>query len=296
VGKYENLGNDQIRITELPVGTWTMPYITFLEGLLDGVVDKSGKKLPAQIRDMVSLSTEKVVDITVTLPKGQLAVLEAALDGETGLNGLHKLLKLSTTVSTTNMHLFDKDMKLHKYGNVCEIIDAFYPVRIETYRVRKAALLAELSNRLIRLSNRERYILAILAGEIDLRRKTNAQVDAMLEGASYTRIGEGGYDYLTKMAMNSVTEENVAKIVREKAETETQRLALEAKTVEAMWLDELDVFDREYASYRVIRERIQAEGVKGKGAGGAKKPKTVGAGGAKKVVGVKPVNGGGVSK
>jgi DNA topoisomerase-2 len=291
VGKYDNLGNDQIRIKELPVGTWTMPYITFLEGLLDGVVDKSGKKSAAQIRDMVSLSTEKVVDITVTLPKGQLAVLEAAVDGETGLNGVHKLLKLSTTVSTTNMHLFDKDMKLHKYGSVAEIIDAFYPVRIETYRVRKAALLEELSNRLIRLSNRERYILAILAGEIDLRRKTNAQVDAMLEAASYTRIGEGGYDYLTKMAMNSVTEENVAKIVREKAETEAQRVALEAKTVEAMWLDELDVFDREYASYRVIRERIQAEGVKsGGGAGGAaKKPKTVGGG-------VKKVNGGGVSR
>jgi len=298
VGKYENLGNDQIRITELPVGTWTMPYITFLEGLLDGVVDKSGKKSAAQIRDMVSLSTEKVVDITVTLPKGQLAVLEAAVDSETGLNGVHKLLKLSTTVSTTNMHLFDKDMKLHKYGSVAEIIDAFYPVRIETYRVRKAALLEELSNRLIRLSNRERYILAILAGEIDLRRKTNAQVDAMLEAASYTRIGEGGYDYLTKMAMNSVTEENVAKIVREKAETEAQRVALEAKTVEAMWLDELDVFDREYASYRVIRERIQAEGVKNGGAGGgaAKKPKTVGGGGVKKVMGVKQVNGGGVSR
>ena len=292
VGKYDNLGNDQIRIKELPVGTWTMPYITFLEGLLDGVVDKSGKKSAAQIRDMVSLSTEKVVDITVTLPKGQLAVLEAAVDGETGLNGVHKLLKLSTTVSTTNMHLFDKDMKLHKYGSVAEIIDAFYPVRIDTYRVRKAALLEELSNRLIRLSNRERYILAILAGEIDLRRKTNAQVDAMLEAASYTRIGEGGYDYLTKMAMNSVTEENVAKIVREKADTEAQRVALEAKTVEAMWLDELDVFDREYASYRVIRERIQAEGVKsggGAGGGAAKKPKTVGGG-------VKKVNGGGVSR
>jgi len=284
VGKYENLGNDQIRITELPVGTWTMSYIAFLEGLLDGVVDKSGKKSPPQIRDMVSLSTEKVVDITVTLQKGQLAVLEAAMDGDTGLNGVHKLLKLSTTVSTTNMHLFDKDMKLHKYENVCEIIDAFYPVRIETYARRKAALLEELSNRLIRLSNRERYILAILAGEIDLRRKTNAQVDAMLQDASYTRIGEGGYDYLTKMAMNSVTEENVAKIVKEKAETEAQRAALEAKTVETMWLEELDLFDREYASYRVIRERIQAEGVAAKkGAGttatATKKPKTVSGGG-----------------
>ena len=271
VGKYDNLGNDQIRITELPVGTWTMSYITFLEGLLDGTTDKSGKKLPAQIRDMVSISTEKTVDITVTLPKGQAAVLELAIDGETGLNGVHKLLKLSTTVSTTNMHLFDKDMKLHKYGDVSEIIDAFYPVRIDTYRRRKAALLAELSNRLIRLSNRERYILAILRDEIDLRRKTNQQVDEMLEGASYSRI-DGVFDYLTKMPMNSVTEENVAKIVREKADTTAEMAVLESKTHERMWLEELDLFDKEYASYRVIRERIQSEGVgnskKGGGGGG----------------------------
>jgi hypothetical protein len=87
------------------------------------------------------------------------------------------------------------------------------------------------------------------------------------------------------MPMNSVTEENVAKIVREKADTTAEMAMLESKTHERMWLEELDLFDKEYASYRVIRERIQSEGVGnskkgggggsgcGGGGGGAKKSK-----------------------
>jgi DNA topoisomerase-2 len=75
-GCYEKLGDDKVRITELPVGTWTMPYITMLEGLMDGTTDKTGKKIPPTIKDMVSMSTEVMVDITVTLPKGRLAELE----------------------------------------------------------------------------------------------------------------------------------------------------------------------------------------------------------------------------
>ena len=53
-GVYEKIGEDQIRITELPVGTWTMPYLTFLEGLVDGGVDKQGKKIAPTIKDFVS--------------------------------------------------------------------------------------------------------------------------------------------------------------------------------------------------------------------------------------------------
>jgi hypothetical protein len=34
-GCYETIGPDKIRISELPVGTWTQDYKEFLEGLLD---------------------------------------------------------------------------------------------------------------------------------------------------------------------------------------------------------------------------------------------------------------------
>ena len=219
-GVYEKIADDKIRITELPVGTWTMPYITVLEGLVDGTVDKAGKKIPPVIKDFTNVSTEVSIDITVVLPKGKLAELEAVKDATTGVNGLEKLLKLSTTVSTTNMHMFDADCKLHKYAKVEELIDNFYETRLSMYGKRKANLVKEMEKKLVKLSNRARYILATLDGSVDLRKKTAAQVTALLESMNFAKIDDD-FKYLIKMPMDSVTQENVANILKEKNFTST---------------------------------------------------------------------------
>jgi DNA topoisomerase-2 len=145
------------------------------------------------------------------------------------------------------MHLFDAERKLHKYATIEEIIDAFYVIRLETYHKRKAALVAAMRALLVRLSNRARYILEVLSGKVDLRKKTNQQVVEMLEGFRYDKI-DGDYKYLIKMPMDSVTEEHVAKIVQEKADTETELETLLKTTVEEIWLRELEQLDREMAA------------------------------------------------
>jgi DNA topoisomerase-2 len=242
-GKYEKIGEDKIRITELPIGTWTMPYISFLEGLLDGGVDKAGKKVPPSIKDMVSLSTEVIVNITVTFPKGKLNELLAGgvaggLAGTGEINAVEKMLKLTTTVSTTNMHMFNSEFKLHKYGSIEEIMDEFYIVRLDAYKRRKAMLVQTMEKVLVKLANRARYITDVLAGVVDLRKKTNAVVNDMLKQMKYAQLEES-YDYLLKMPMNSVTEENVAKILKEKEEMESELNELKATSVETIWLREL---------------------------------------------------------
>ena len=255
-GKYEKVGEDKIRITELPIGTGTMPYITFLEGLLDGTVDKTGKKSPPVIKDMVSMSTEVVVDITLTFPKGKLAEL-VAINSSDSINGLEKLLKLTTTVSTTNMHMFNAESKLHKYNSIEEIIEEFYMTRLELYQVRKDALIKDMQKLLVKLSNRARYIMDVLAGTVDLRKKTNQQVQELLEGLKYDKV-ESDFKYLIKMPMDSVTEEHVAHILKEKADTEIQLDILIGTTTGQMWLKELDVFEKEYNTYKTKREHIQS--------------------------------------
>jgi DNA topoisomerase-2 len=262
-GCYEKVGEDKIRITELPVGTWTMPYITYLEGLMDGGVDKAGKKVAPSIKDFTSVCTEVLVDITVTFAKGRLAELEGVRQGsnddasasDTLINGVEKLLKLTTTVSSTNMHLFNRDCKLKKYTTVPEIIDEFYSIRLETYAKRKEAQIAEMRRLLVKLSNRAKYILANLDGSIDLRRKSATQVMEMLEAMSFDKI-DGDFKYLVKMPMDSVTNENVANILKEKETTESELAALIATTLEKMWLNELDVFDKEYDVYKKSREAL----------------------------------------
>jgi DNA topoisomerase-2 len=271
-GVYEKLAEDKIRITELPVGTWTMPYVTFLEGLMDGGVDKAGKKIAPAIKDFTSVCTEVAVDITVVFAKGRLDELLANVDSATGINGLEKLLKLTTTESTTNMHMFDAECKLHKYRTVEEIIDDFSKVRLEMYGKRKAYLVKDMQHRLVKLSNRARYILANLDGSVDLRKKTAAQVSELLIALKFDQI-DGDFKYLIKMPMDSVTQENVDKALKEKADTERELATLQATSLETMWLSELANLEKEYDVYKTKRELIQS----GSAAGvtKVKKPKVV---------------------
>ena len=88
-GVYEKVGEDKICITELPVGTWTMPYIAFLESLIDGT-DKNGKKIPSVLRDFTSLSTEVNVNITVVFPRGTLDKYMQQKEGD--IDGVEKLV------------------------------------------------------------------------------------------------------------------------------------------------------------------------------------------------------------
>lgn len=255
-GKYEKTGTDKIRITELPIGTWTMPYTSFLEGLMDGS-NKKGKKIPASIRDFTSVCTEVAVDFEVTFSRGKLDELESKCDETTGINGVEKLLKLTTSISNTNMHMFDADRKLHKYGSIEEIIDDFYKVRIDVYEKRKAYLIDILEKKLVKLSNKARYIQETLESVIDLRRKKAQVVTELLTERKFDLI-DGDYKYLIKMPMDSVTEENVASIMKDRDNAVKELELLRKTTLEKMWLSELDNLEKEYIAYKTYREKIQS--------------------------------------
>jgi DNA topoisomerase-2 len=216
---------------------------------------KTGKKIAPILKDMTNMSTEVVVDITVTFPKGDLAKLLSGSADAHGITALEKLLKLTTTVSESNMHLFDADCRLHKYQSVEEIIDAFYDVRLRTYQKRKDALGAAMRALLVKLSNRARYIQSTLTGEIDLRRKMNVQVVELLEGMEFDKI-DGDYKYLIRMPMDSVTEEHAAKIMKECVDTQHELAVLLGTSLRDMWLRELDAFEKEYEAYKVKRAAL----------------------------------------
>jgi DNA topoisomerase-2 len=248
-GTYERAdAEDKVRITELPIGSWTMPYITFLEGLVDGGVDKTGKKIAPILKDFKSNSTEITVDITVQFPKGTLTTMSN--------DAIEKTLKLATTVSTSNMHMFNAECKLHKYESVAEIIDEFYEVRLSTYAKRKANQLKVMEQKLVKLSNRAKYIMGNLNDTIDLRRKSNEAVANLLESKGFDKL-DGDYKYLIKMPMDSVTKENVDAILKEKTDTEEEIDILKSTSCETIWMRELTHFESEYAKYKAAREAIQ---------------------------------------
>ena len=251
-GKYAKIAPDKIHITELPVGFWTEDFKEHLETLTD-TVDKTGKKIVPVVKDYNDMSKDTNIDFTITLSKGKLEELET-VSCDYGCNGVEKTFKLYSTSSNTNMHLFDAHDTLKKYDTVEEIIDDYFEIRLSLYQKRKEYLIAALEKELIILRNKTNYIRENLEDTIDLRKKKKEQVVEMLTNKGYAIIdNDGEYKYLTKMPMDSVTEENADKLFREYSIKCVELETIRNKTIMEMWTGELDVLREEYIIYK--RER-----------------------------------------
>lgn len=255
-GKYEVLEQDKIRVTELPVGYWTEDFKELLNDLQNDK-DKEGKKITPIVKEVFENYTDTTIEFIVTFSKGKLAEL-VAVNHDNGTNGLEKLLKLYTTNSTTNMNLFNADDKLTKYESIPEIIDDYYEVRLEYYDDRKEFIIDELEKELMILSNKAKYIQEILDNTIDLRKKKKQEIIDMLEDKDYDIIDDDKeYKYLIKMPMDSVSEENVEKLLQEHNKKNEELLLVKSTTIEQMWLSELILLETEYANYRETRIQSQ---------------------------------------
>ena len=240
----------------MPIGYWTEDFKELLEGLIEPDVGKDGKKVTPLIKDYDDMSKDTNVDFTITFTKGKLDELEAS-KGDHGCNGLQKLLKLYTTNTTTNMHLFDADDKLKKYERVDEIITDYYDTRLKLYQTRKDYMMDALKKELVLLSNKARYIKENLDGTIDLRKKKKEQVQQMLTEKGYDVIEDDAeFKYLVKMSMDSVTEENVDKLFKERGSKEEELTIIQNTTVNQMWISELDNLKEEYSEYKEVRQRL----------------------------------------
>ena len=254
-GKYEKVASDKIRVTELPVGLWTETFKEHLEELIDPGVDKEGKKIIPVIKDYDDMSKDTTVDFTITIQKGKIDELETT-KYDYDCNGIEKLLKLYTTNTTTNMHLFDADDKLKKYEKVEEIIDDYFETRLKMYHVRKEYLIEALEKELVILSNKARYIQELLDDTIDLRKKKKAEIILMLQEKEYNTIDEDNeYKYLVRMPMDSVSDENVNKLNKEHKDKSDELERIKDITIQQMWLSELQELEKDYIQYR--EERIQ---------------------------------------
>jgi hypothetical protein len=81
----------------------------------------------------------------------------------------------------------------------------------------------------------------------------------MLNGKGYMVFDDDiEYKYLTKMTMDSVTEENVAKQFNEHKIKSSELEITKNTTSNQMWLNELSILEEEYKSYKLDRERTTA--------------------------------------
>ena len=127
-------------------------------------------------------------------------------------------------------------------------------------------MIGALEKELVLLSNKVTYIKEVLEGTIDLRRKKRDEVSKMLSLKGYDIIdGELNYHYLTKMPMDQVTEENVARLNKEHGDKKSELEIVKSTTINKMWLNELEALKEQYIEYKEERNRLMnGEDVKSK--------------------------------
>ncbi|EDW13467.1 DNA topoisomerase 2 [Drosophila mojavensis] len=154
-GRYVHSGNVQIlpdnriEITELPIGVWTQNY---KENVLE-VLSNGTEKVKAIISDYREYHTDTTVRFVITFAPGEFERLRS----EEG--GFHRVLKLSSSISTNQMHAFDENNCLRRFPTPKDILVEFYKLRLEYYNRRKDYLVGQLTAQADRLSDQARFIL-----------------------------------------------------------------------------------------------------------------------------------------
>ncbi len=273
-GVYDIMSADKIKITELPIGTWTQDYKEYLESLITQPKDKRDKREPV-VKDFTDMSTDETVEFQVTLYPGMLEKLMGELH-EYSVDGVEKLLKLYSINSTNNMHLFNSKEQLTKYDTVEDIIDEYYIVRLDYYKKRREFLLEKIKVELVEMTNLAKYIEYTLDDKIVLKRKTNEEINKMLEEKGFNKMkdktsGKLSYNYLIKKPMDSVSDENVEKIMKERNVKQKELEILESKKEKDIWLEELDDLRQTYEELSVKTIKSNKEVVQPKKRQGKKK-------------------------
>lgn len=253
---------NEVKVVELPVGMWTNDFKDYLEDLLE----------EKQISDYKNYSTPEIINFVVE-------------ENDDGLVCDENNLKLYKYIRTSNMVLFSETGQLKRYGTTDEIIDEFCQVRFKFYIKRKTYLLNQFEKEIKFLQNKRRFLEEVRDGEIKLF-ETNAKIRQSrktadlvteLENRKYDKeiekeddkedknenekeedneekkiTNKHGYEYLLRLQINSITAEKINKLKNDIDNLVKQYESLKNTSEKDLWLQDLNVFEKEYEKYLKI--------------------------------------------
>jgi DNA topoisomerase II len=244
-GIYNILNKNTIEITELPIGRWTEDYKEILSKM---VIERSGKNEgKGIIIDYENQSTDTNVYFKVYLKHGYLSEAQWSEDDA---DKIEKDFKLTSTkhTSLTNIHLYNETNTIQKYDDTESIMREYCRIRVELYGKRKEYQLKSLDNSIIVISAKCKFILDVIEGTILIQKKTKASIIQQLTEHTFPLIHES-YDYLLKLPIYTLSQEEIDKLMKEKDELIEERDELSNMSLNDIWLLELSVFEKYYKKF-----------------------------------------------
>jgi len=242
-GVYNVLNHNTIEITELPIGKWTEDYKEILNKL---VIERSdeGKGI---IVDYENQCTDQFVYFKIYLRTGYLS---SAQWSENDIDKVEKDFKLTSTKHTklTNIHLYNEHNTITRYDDIETIMRDYCKVRLDLYSRRKEHQLNNLDNDICVISAKCKFILDIIEGTIVIQKRTKENIIQQLKDMDCWMINES-YDYLLRLPIYTLSQEEIDKLMKEKEELLKERLELCNTPIEELWLEEIKFLMKTYKKF-----------------------------------------------
>jgi DNA topoisomerase-2 len=228
--------DNKLIITELPIGVWSDKYKEFLETLcLDGK-NKSKKQI---IRYYNSYCTDTQINFELFMDKDTLVKLNS--------DTIYKLFKLTSSINTSNMVLYNSNNTITKYDNVLDILREFCDIRLELYEVRKTYMIDELQREIDLMAIKIRFINEFIEEKITIIRVKKVDIIEQLKSKGYPEIE--GYDYLLKMPIYNLTFEKIDEFEKKLANLNEELELIKSKSKQDLWREDIDMIRNELKNY-----------------------------------------------
>jgi DNA topoisomerase-2 len=192
-GKYEVKNTSTIRVSELP------PSVTY-EKFDQHLINIEEKRSIAAYEN----NCKSNIDYTLKFRREDLKTIKDSVK-------LERLLKMEER-QTENFTVLDENGQLKIFNSAREIIEYFVDFRLTYYSKRKAYIIDKLESELLVLSNRARFIKAIIDGDLIVNNVPRSQIILYLETADFDQV-DGSYNYLLNMPIHTLTLEKFQELL-----------------------------------------------------------------------------------
>jgi DNA topoisomerase II len=215
-GSYSENRN-KITVTSIPINLSIEKFKERLEDLLE-------KKI---IKNLKNHSTKNTVNFEFTKTD----------------NFDVKMMKLETSLNTTNMVLFNDEGKIQKFNTVDEIIETFCEHRYNCYITRKTTTLKTFKTDRKWLLNKKRFITNVVDGYLIIHLRPEEDIIEEMEVNNYQKQDKT-YNYLLNMSIRSFTSHKVDKLSKEIEDITQEIEELENTTETELWLRDLEQLEQ----------------------------------------------------
>jgi DNA topoisomerase-2 len=253
-GSYEIIDEETVRVTEIPIFKSIESYkeeLTLME-----IVDKKEVNSNKKIIDFAMEPLLNSIDVTIKFKPTELQDLIKN-------DKLESYLKLNTTFSLNNMHLYDSQNKLTLYDTVYDIMEEFYVDRLQFYKKRKAYHIKLLENDVNIIKYKVKFIEDIFEKKIRLEKQKKDVIIARLIELKYPKLSkninntEKSYSYLIELPLWSLTYEKIEELRNQLEQILTVLEEYKSKSEEEIWLNEIQEFEEAYKIW--LKEIIQEQ-------------------------------------